>query len=99
MAFIVGKILTTEAVPKSKMTKTLTDIGTEQLVILTNVQVEVGQKVVVATIGTILENPDGTSFEITKRNMKGIDSFGMFMGNDAGLFNPTEFEIGTEYVL
>lgn len=94
--FVVGKIISTEAVPKSKMTKTLTDIGTEQLVILTNVSVEVGQKVVVATVGTIVGEGEN-AFEITQREMKGIVSSGMFMGNDAGLFKVDELEIGSEY--
>lgn len=109
--FIVGRILSTEPVPKSKMTKTLTDIGKEQLVILTNAQVEVGQKVVVITVGTTIEE-DGKLFTIEKRNMKGIDSYGMFHGNENGLIKPVtliedevgnqseyELEIGDEYVI
>ena len=96
--FIVGKIISTEPVPKSKMTKTLTDIGTEKIVVLTTVNVTEGQKVVVITIGTEVQNEDGTSFIITKRNMKEIDSFGMFHGDENGLINPEGFEVGEEYM-
>lgn len=94
--FIVGKIISTKSVPKSKMIETLTDIGTEQLVILTAASVVEGQKVVVITIGTDVTEPDGTTFTIQKRIMKSIESFGMFHGDVNGLVVP-DGEVGSEY--
>lgn len=95
--YIVGKILETEPVPKSKLTKTLTDIGSEEVVVLTTEQVEVGQKVVVITVGTTIEM-NGDKITIAPRTMKGIESHGMFYGEEGlGLTTPLKGEIGTEY--
>lgn len=103
--FVIGEIMHTEAVPKSKMTLTKVDIGeADELQVLTNASVTVGQKVVVATVGTRIGESGPTPFMIMPVNMKGFDSYGMFcgweevgvFGKDKGLISP-EGEVGSEF--
>lgn len=44
--------------------------------------VAAGQKVLLATVGTSLPTPDGTSFKIKKSKIRGVESFGMICAED-----------------
>jgi phenylalanyl-tRNA synthetase beta chain len=102
--FVVGKILSVDSHPDPKVTKlkvTQVDIASEKLQIVTNADVVNEQKVVVATIGH--EFPD---FKIEQRNLRGVESFGTFCGEQelglpvttGGLFVPgDEFKVGQEF--
>lgn len=98
---VIGKILSVEPHPDPKVTKlrvTQVDVGSEKLQIVTNANVVEGQKVVVAKIGH--QFPD---FTIEQRPLRGVDSFGMFCGEQEvglpvtheGLYVP-DGEVGQE---
>lgn len=44
--------------------------------------VAAGQDVVVATVGTVLYDPDGKEFQIKKSKIRGVESFGMICAED-----------------
>ncbi len=44
--------------------------------------VAAGQKVLLATVGTALPTPDGSSFKIKKSKIRGVESFGMICAED-----------------
>lgn len=89
---VVGHVLTCVQHPNADRLKiTTVNIGTETLQIVCGApNVAEGQKVCVATIGTILYDDKGESFEIKKGKIRGEDSFGMLCGpNELGLGEDT----------
>lgn len=84
-ALIVGQVITCEKHPNAdNLSLTTIDTGTkESLQIVCGAKnVAVGQKVVVATIGTLLHPIDGEPFTIKKAKIRGIESFGMLCAAD-----------------
>lgn len=89
---VVGHVLTCVQHPNADRLKVTTvNIGTETLQIVCGApNVAEGQKVCVATIGTVLYDDKGESFEIKKGKIRGEDSFGMLCGpNELGLGEDT----------
>jgi phenylalanyl-tRNA synthetase beta chain len=81
---VIGKVLTKEKHPNAdKLSKTTVDIGSGQIlpIVCGAPNVEAGQTVVVATIGTILYNGN-ESFTIKKSKIRGEDSEGMICAED-----------------
>jgi len=81
---VVGKVLTCEQHPNAdKLKVTTVDIGQESPVqiVCGASNVAAGQKVPVATIGTILYDDKG-SFKIKKSKLRGKDSHGMICAED-----------------
>jgi phenylalanyl-tRNA synthetase beta chain len=81
---VVGHVLSCEKHPDAdKLNVTNVSIGTEELQIVCGApNVAVGQKVVVATVGTTLyPNPD-EAFQIKKAKIRGVESFGMLCAED-----------------
>lgn len=82
---VVGHVLTCEQHPNAdKLKITSVDIGLEfpiQIVCGAS-NVAVGQKVAVATIGTILYDKEGKPFEIKKGKIRGEESHGMICAED-----------------
>lgn len=77
---VVGKVIALEKHPNADKLKIATvDIGSgENLQIVCGApNIEEEQKVPVATVGTILPAPDGTSFVIKEAKLRGVESFGM----------------------
>ncbi|NLN32853.1 MAG: phenylalanine--tRNA ligase subunit beta [Flavobacteriaceae bacterium] len=77
---VVGKVIALEKHPNADKLKIATvDIGSgENLQIVCGApNIEEEQKVPVATVGTILPAPDGTSFAIKEAKLRGVESFGM----------------------
>jgi len=77
---VVGHVLSCEKHPNAdKLNLTKIDIGTgEPLQIVCGApNIATGQKVPVATIGTVLYSDDGTDFKIKKGKIRGEESFGM----------------------
>lgn len=77
---VVGKILAIEKHPNAdRLQMTKTDVGGEVLQIVCGAKnIQVGQKVPVATVGTIL--PSG--MEIKEAEIRGVKSFGMLCAVD-----------------
>lgn len=78
--FVVGEVLECFAHPNAdKLKITKVNLGANQIVqiVCGASNIAQGQKVPVATIGTILKAPDGSTFEIKKAKLRGEDSFGM----------------------
>lgn len=72
--FIIGKIIECEKIKGTHLSKTLVDIGNNQLQIVCGAKnVRVGLKVVVATLGVIMNN----GICINKGVLYGVESFGM----------------------
>ena len=88
---VVGEVLTCEPHPNSDhLHITTVNIGTEVLPIVCGApNVAAGQKVIVATIGTVLYDGD-QSFTIKKGKLRGEDSFGMICAED-------EIGVGTDH--
>ena len=89
---VVGHVLTCVQHPNADRLKiTTVNIGTETLQIVCGApNVAEGQKVCVATIGTILYDDKNESFEIKKGKIRGEDSYGMLCGpNELGLGEDT----------
>ncbi|MEG1497944.1 MAG: phenylalanine--tRNA ligase subunit beta [Bacteroidales bacterium] len=80
---VVGSVLTCVDHPDSDhLHITTVDIGSEILDIVCGApNVEAGQKVIVATVGTVLYS-DKESFVIKKSRIRGRDSFGMICAED-----------------
>ncbi len=81
---VTGHVLTCEKHPDAdKLSITTVDLGTgePQQIVCGAPNVAVGQKVIVATIGTILYSGD-TSFTIKKSKIRGIESNGMICAED-----------------
>jgi phenylalanyl-tRNA synthetase beta chain len=82
---VVGHVLTCIQHPNAdKLKITTVDLGTETplQIVCGASNVAVGQKVPVATIGTILYDKEGKSFEIKKGKIRGEDSYGMICAED-----------------
>lgn len=81
---VVGKVLTCEQHPNAdKLKCTTVDIGTEMLSIVCGApNVEAGQTVAVATIGTLIYTKDGQSFQIKEAKLRGEKSQGMICAED-----------------
>lgn len=81
---VIGEVLTCEQHPNAdRLRKTTVNIGEEVLEIVCGApNVAAGQKVVVATIGTILYDDKGDSFKIKKGKIRGEVSMGMICGSD-----------------
>ncbi len=82
---VVGHVLTCIQHPNAdKLKITTVDIGAEApiQVVCGASNVAIGQKVPVATIGTILYDKEGNGFQIKKGKIRGEDSFGMICAED-----------------
>jgi phenylalanyl-tRNA synthetase beta chain len=82
---VVGEVLTCEKHPDAdKLKITTVNIGaTEPSQIVCGASnVAVGQKVIVATVGTMLYPSSGESFQIKKAKIRGVESFGMICAED-----------------
>jgi phenylalanyl-tRNA synthetase beta chain len=82
---VVGHVLTCIQHPNAdKLKITTVDLGTETplQIVCGASNVAVGQKVPVATIGTILYDKEGKPFEIKKGKIRGEDSYGMICAED-----------------
>ena len=88
---VVGEVLTCEAHPNSDhLHLTTVNVGNEVLPIVCGApNVAAGQKVIVATVGTVLYDGD-QSFTIKKGKLRGEDSFGMICAED-------EIGVGTDH--
>ena len=82
---VVGKVLTCEQHPNADRLKVTTvDVGgdTPLKIVCGAPNVAAGQKVPVATIGTVLYDDKGDSFIIKKGKIRGEESFGMICAED-----------------
>lgn len=81
---VIGEVLEAEKHPDAdKLKKTKVTIGTETLNIVCGApNVAKGQKVVVATVGTVLYTESGESFKIKKSKIRGEESVGMICAED-----------------
>ena len=91
---VVGKVLTCIPHPDSDhlhiTTVDLDGKGTPTQIVCGAPNVDAGQTVVVATVGTTLYAPDGSEFKIKKSKIRGVESFGMICAED-------EIGIGTSH--
>lgn len=82
---VVGEVLTCEKHPDAdKLSVTTVNIGAEApiQVVCGAPNVAAGQKVPVATIGTVLYDDKGEGFTIKKGKIRGVESFGMICAED-----------------
>ena len=81
---VIGEVLEAEKHPDAdKLKKTRVNIGSEILNIVCGApNVDKGQKVVVATVGTTLYTENGESFKIKKSKIRGEESAGMICAED-----------------
>lgn len=81
---VIGEVLEAEKHPDAdKLKKTKVTIGSEVLNIVCGApNVAKGQKVVVATVGTVLYTESGDSFKIKKSKIRGEESAGMICAED-----------------
>ena len=81
---VIGEVLEAEKHPDAdKLKKTSVNIGSEILNIVCGApNVDKGQKVVVATVGTTLYTENGESFKIKKSKIRGEESAGMICAED-----------------
>ncbi len=82
---VVGKVLTCEKHPNADRLKVTTvDIGTDDplQIVCGAPNVDKGQKVPVATVGTTLYDDKGTAFKINKSKIRGEVSCGMICAED-----------------
>ncbi len=82
---VVGKVLTCKQHPNADRLKVTTvDLGNEKPVqiVCGAPNVAAGQKVPVATIGTILYDDKGEGFKIKKGKIRGEESYGMICAED-----------------
>lgn len=81
---VIGEVLEVEKHPDAdKLNKTKVNIGEEILNIVCGApNVKQGQKVVVATVGTVLYTENGESFKIKKSKIRGEESAGMICAED-----------------
>lgn len=82
---VVGYVLTCEAHPNSDHMHICTvDLGTGEPVqiVCGAPNVAAGQKVIVATLGTVLYGPEGESFTIKRSKLRGVESLGMICAED-----------------
>lgn len=81
---VIGKVLTCCEHPDSDhLHITTVELGEGPVQIVCGApNVAAGQTVVVATVGTTLYGPDGSSFKIKKSKIRGVESFGMICAED-----------------
>ncbi len=82
---VVGEVLTCEQHPNADRLKVTTVAIGEAIplqIVCGALNVAVGQKVPVATIGTLLYDDKGESFKIKKGKIRGEESFGMICAED-----------------
>jgi phenylalanyl-tRNA synthetase beta chain len=81
---IVGEVIECEKHPNAdKLKLTKVNLGNEIVQIVCGApNVEKGQKVPVATLGTSLYTEDGSEFKIKKSKIRGEESFGMICAED-----------------
>ena len=81
---VVGEVIECEKHPNAdKLKLTKINIGKEIVQIVGGApNVEKGQKVPVATLGTLLYTEDGSEFKIKKSKIRGEESFGMICAED-----------------
>lgn len=82
---VVGQILTFEQHPNAdKLKVTIVDIGAENSlqIVCGASNVAIGQKVLVATIGTVLYDKEGKEFTIKKGKIRNMESHGMICAED-----------------
>ena len=82
---VVGHVLTCEAHPNSDhMHICSVDLGTGEpaQIVCGAPNVAAGQKVIVATLGTVLYGPEGESFTIKRSKLRGVESLGMICAED-----------------
>ncbi|MDE6206228.1 MAG: phenylalanine--tRNA ligase subunit beta [Muribaculaceae bacterium] len=91
---VIGRVLTCIPHPDSNhlhiTTVDLDGKGTPTQIVCGAPNVNAGQNVVVATVGTTLYAPDGSEFKIKKSKIRGVESFGMICAED-------EIGIGTSH--
>lgn len=91
---VIGKVLTCEAHPDSDhlhiTTVDLEGNGNPTQIVCGAPNVDAGQVVVVATVGTTLYTPEGEAFKIKKSKIRGVESFGMICAQD-------EIGVGTSH--
>jgi phenylalanyl-tRNA synthetase beta chain len=103
---VLGLVESCEKHPDAdKLKLTIVDIGSEKLAIVCGApNVAVGQKVAVATIGTVLYTENGDNFTIKKGKIRGQDSHGMLcsenelglgIGSDGIMVLETKLPVGT----
>jgi phenylalanyl-tRNA synthetase beta chain len=82
---VVGEVLTREKHPNAdKLSVTTVNVGGEEpiQIVCGAPNIAVGQKVPVATVGTVLYDEKGESFKIKKGKIRGEVSFGMICAED-----------------
>lgn len=82
---VVGHVLTCEKHPDAdRLRITTVDVGAEAplQIVCGAPNVAVGQKVLVATVGTQLYPTSGDSFQIKKSKIRGVESIGMICAED-----------------
>ncbi len=81
---LVGEVLTCDQHPNAdRLRKTTVDVGSEVIDVVCGApNVAAGQKVVVATVGTVLYDDKGEAFKIKKGKIRGEASHGMICGSD-----------------
>ena len=82
---VIGEVLTKEKHPDAdKLNITTVNIGADEplQIVCGAPNVEVGQKVVVVTVGSTLYPSPEESFKIKKSKIRGIESFGMICAED-----------------
>jgi phenylalanyl-tRNA synthetase beta chain len=82
---VVGQVIEAVQHPNAdKLKVTKVDIGTDELlsIVCGAPNVAVGQKVLVATVGTILSPEPDKPFKIKKAKIRGEESFGMICAED-----------------
>lgn len=86
VGIVIGKVLTCIPHPDSDhlhiTTVDLDGNGTPTQIVCGAPNVDAGQCVVVATVGTTLYAPDGSEFKIKKSKIRGVESFGMICAED-----------------
>ena len=82
---VVGHVLTCEAHPNSDhMHICSVDLGTGEpaQIVCGAPNVAAGQKVIVATLGTVLYGSEGENFTIKRSKLRGVESLGMICAED-----------------
>ncbi len=82
---VVGKVLTCVEHPDSDhLHITTVDLGdgAATQIVCGAPNVAAGQTVIVATVGTVLYDPEGGEFKIKKSKIRGVESFGMICAED-----------------
>lgn len=82
---VVGHVVTCEKHPNAdRLRVTTVDVGAQELlqIVCGAPNVEAGQKVPVATIGTTLYDKEGNAFQIKKGKIRDVESHGMICAED-----------------